>query len=290
MMQRLSLWSIAAFLFAAQCMPSYGYGPKGHRIVADIAARYLTIEAKAGIAAILGETEFHPHSLARMATWPDDIRSDKTWNPDDGSSSDVWNNKLNNTKWHFATVPDPDADLSYLATPPEDLWDGCIVPMLMECQAVLSGKQDGDKLTHLKFLIHLVGDIHQPMHVGNGTDRGGNAVAVTWFGSKTNLHGVWDTKLIENENLSYTEYATFLSEAITATKQAAWSGVDYVGWAQESATHRIQLYKDLGLDQADAPEPSLSYDYAYANKELTELRLQQAGVRLAFLLNTIFSS
>ena len=78
------------------------------------------------------------------------------------------------------------------------------------------------KALALEYILHIVGDVHQPLHAGNGDDRGGNDVKVRWFGDETNLHSVWDSKLIDSRNLSYTEYARWLGRDIDPSETIAW--------------------------------------------------------------------
>ena len=128
-------------------------------------------------------------------------------------------------------------------------------------------------------LVHLVGDIHQPLHVGKPGDRGGNDVKVKWFRSDSNLHRVWDSDMIDDTKLSYTELALSLGTPDKATV-ARWQKTSIRDWATESMNYRPQVY-DIG-------DSNLSYKYSYKYLGAAKDRLLQAGVRLAGLLNQIY--
>ena len=139
-----------------------------------------------------------------------------------------------------------------------------------------------DKIIALKWIVHLVGDVHQPLHVGRGGDAGGNAIKVKWFGKDSNLHTVWDDGMIEATKLSFSELARFVDKAKKA-QVAKWQESDVLVWVQESIVHRTQAYTVPG------PTVSDSYRYSYENMPLVRKRLAQAGVRLAGLLNKVFA-
>ncbi len=129
-------------------------------------------------------------------------------------------------------------------------------------------------------LIHLVGDVHQPLHVGNGTDRGGNDVKVTYFWKSSNLHSVWDTGMIDGQNLSYTEYVAWIDHTSDA-QITQWKNDDLMVWVKESISLRPQVY--------DLPESKeINYRYNYNNIAAANERLLKAGVRLAGLLEEIY--
>jgi len=129
-------------------------------------------------------------------------------------------------------------------------------------------------------LVHLVGDLHQPLHVGNGKDRGGNNIKVKWFGEDTNLHEVWDEKLIEHQNLSFTEYAHFLNLEFDESECIKWIVKDFEFYANESKKYRNVCYS--------FETNNLTYNYMFVTKPILDMRLMQAGVRLADLFNNIF--
>jgi hypothetical protein len=143
-----------------------------------------------------------------------------------------------------------------------------------------SSKLDEKKqIEYLKMIVHLVGDIHQPLHVGCCDDRGGNSVRVKWARTETNLHSVWDSNMIDETKLSYTELADALGEPDKATV-AAWQKATVRDWARESMSYRKQVYA-IG-------NGNLGYMYSFKNLDTVETRLLQAGIRLAGVLNQVF--
>lgn len=236
------------------------WGKNGHRAVGDIAAQYLSEDAQKAVDRVLG-TE----SMAIASTWMDEIRSD--------SSYDYTHD------WHWVTIPD---GMTYEET--EKNPNGDIINAIRTITADLqegnlSAKEEAEKL---KMLIHLVGDIHMPLHVGTGDDRGGNDVRVEWFWDASNLHRVWDSGMIDESQLSYTELSTSINHP-TEQQLNMWQKDDVLDWARESMELRKQVY-DLPEDK------SINYEYMYHNFDTVEKRLLQAGVRLAGLLNNIYAN
>ena len=128
-------------------------------------------------------------------------------------------------------------------------------------------------------LIHLIGDLHMPLHVGRENDRGGNQIKVMWFKTESNLHRVWDEDIINETRLSYTELAESLDKP-TAEQLRLWRNGNVRVWAMENLPYRNQIY---GYDGN-----KLGYEYSYKNFPLIRTRLLQAGVRLAQVLNEIY--
>ena len=137
-----------------------------------------------------------------------------------------------------------------------------------------------EALFNMGELGHYIGDIHQPLHVGNGIDRGGNDVNVKWFGKSTNLHAVWDTDLIDHQKFSYTEYGDYLLLKLSEQDKTQWMNANIYDVISESKIYRDQTYEFENID--------LKWDYFYQKKDLLEIRLLQGGIRLAGMLNEIF--
>jgi hypothetical protein len=235
--------------------------------VAKLAEPYLSEEARAGINAIIG-TENH---LWELSTWPDEIRSDPT----------SWGYTF---PWHYMSIDDnEDIYANFPRSENGDVLTGINTMAARINDPSLSVQQRWEALA---FYVHLVGDIHQPLHVGNRSDRGGNDVRVDWFGQPTNLHSVWDSKIIDHWGLSFSELVTSLDENIILTDSPE-THLAPIEWAAESKTLRAQCYQRLDTDNGD--NPNLGYEYAYYNSELVRDRLRLAGYRLAFQLNIIFS-
>lgn len=246
--------SLVILLFSTQLI--FAWGKTGHRIVGKVAEQYITKNAKIQIKRILGHSD-----LSRVSTWADEIKSDPNW-------KHAWD-------WHFCTIPDGE-DYS----PGEH--KGKAIEKMNDFISTLKNKKSSkiDKQIALKFMIHLVGDLHQPLHVGNGDDKGGNDIKVSWFGEKTNLHSIWDTKLIQHQTLSFNEYANYLLLDIDYSDIRKWQGDPLMTYINESKSIRDQCYDYTG--------DNLKWEYFYKNKTLLEQRLLQAGVRLSGELNRIF--
>ena len=233
-----------------------GWGKTGHRIVGKVAETYLTKNAKTQIKKLMGH-----HDLSRMSNWADEIKSDPSW-------------KIAND-WHWCTIPDGEVY-------EKDKHSGKAVEKVNEFISVLKNKKSKkeDRQIALKFLIHLIGDLHQPMHVGNGIDRGGNDIKLKWFNTPTNLHRIWDSDLINLQELSYSEYSDYLMLNENRGKIRRWQGDDVLIYIHESRDMRTQCYDFSG--------ENLKWEYFYKHKELLEKRLLQGGVRLSGELNRIF--
>ncbi len=176
--------------------PAFAWGKTGHRVTGAIAEQYLSPEARGAVTELLGA-----ETLAEASTYADEQRS----NP-----SRFWQETA--SPWHYVTVPEGQSYAEAGAPEEGDAYTALtrFAETLRDPSASLE-----DKRLALRFAVHLVGDLHQPLHAGNGEDRGGNAVEVTWYGEPTNLHTVWDTKLIDAEQLSFTEWTARLTAGTT---------------------------------------------------------------------------
>jgi len=263
----------AAFLLPS---PALAWGKTGHRVVAAIADTQLSGLARAHIREILGGAE----SLDEAANWPDEMRS---------APGEFWQKTA--TPWHYVTLN----GIIYDHAPSE----GDALQALNHFHSVLQdpNASRADKQMALRFIVHLVGDLHQPLHVGKCCDKGGNDVKVTWFGKPTNLHAVWDSQLVDDEQLSFTELAAKLERHISDQDVVAWWDVNPRDWISESAEIRDTIYPGpanptKGRKSKKAKkgqQPDLSYAYVYKFTPVMEQRLKQAGVRLAAYLNDIFA-
>jgi len=135
---------------------------------------------------------------------------------------------------------------------------------------------------YLRLLIHIVGDVHQPMHVSREEDQGGNKIYVMWFNQKANLHSIWDSNLIEDQKLSYTEYTKAINYT-TASQRAVMQKQPVSHWIYDSYIIAQKLYKEI-----NQPEQKLSYRYIYDHIQIANDQLLKGGVHLAGLLNQIF--
>jgi hypothetical protein len=234
-----------------------GWGPTGHRATGWIAEKYLNKKARQTVEKIL-----KGQSIAMASTWMDEIRSDSTYN------------YMND--WHWVTIPFGQTYEQATKNPKGDI----IETLERIIAALKSRKLDPVKEEqYVKIVIHLIGDIHQPLHVGGKSDKGGNDVKVMWFRTESNLHRVWDSDMIDDTKLSYTELAQSLEQP-SKDQLEQWQRSSIRSWAQESQTYEKQVY--------DYGDGKLGYRYSYLYFPIVRMRLLQAGVRLAGVLNDIY--
>ena len=264
------------FLFACiitiySSMPAFAWGPKGHDIVAAIAEQNLTKKTKKALDKILDGK-----SIVYYSSWMDNIQN-----------SPNWKNGYDKTKtWHYANV---DKGLTYETMEKNkkgDVLTG-LEFLVNELTVNFDNLSDSLKQDYVKMVVHMVGDMHCPMHAGRSTDRGGNGKNVKWFGQKTNLHSVWDSKMIDSaRKWSYTEWVNHLDRKDKKYKKAIVQGT-YHDWFAETVVRAEELY-EYAERQGDEV-PNFSYQYVYDFSPLLENRLQTGGYRLAHVLNTIFN-
>jgi S1/P1 Nuclease len=245
---------------------SMAWGVLGHRIIGQIADSYITSKTKAAITKILGA-----ESVAMASNWPDFIKSDPSYN------------YLSN--WHYINFNSglsQDSMKAFLATDTSTNAYTKINFLIIQLKNKKLSQEN--KILYLRLLIHIVGDIHQPLHVGRLEDQGGNKVKVLWFKDPSNLHTVWDTQLINFQQLSYTEYATAINHTTVAIRKS-WQQQPLSTWLYESYQMAEKIY-------ADIKEPDQKLDYAYNFKYVATVneQLLKGGVRLAGVLNEIFKN
>ena len=256
----------AAIMAACTPTPAFAWGKTGHRVVAAIADTHLSGLTRAHVKELLGV-----ESLDEAANWPDEMRSDP---------HPFW--QKTSTPWHYVTLN----GITYDHAPPE----GDALQALIFFRRLLKDPKASlaDKQLALRFIVHLVGDLHQPLHVGKCCDRGGNDVKVKWFGRDTNLHAVWDSAIVDEEQLSFTELAAKLQRHTRNEDVIAWWNANPRAWISESAQIRDTVYPQPNPKDPSLP-PELSYSYVYAFTPVMERRLKQAGVRLAAYLNDVYA-
>jgi len=267
--------TFVALVAALYSSPVLAWGKTGHRVVAAIADTQLSGLAHAHVEEILGPGE----SLDEAANWPDEMRS---------APDEFWQKTA--TPWHYVTLN----GIVYDHAPPE----GDALEALSRFSKTLqdpNATRDQKQLA-LRFVVHLVGDLHQPLHNGKCCDKGGNDVKVSWFGKPTNLHSVWDSQLVDEEQLSFTELAAKLERHLSSADVIKWWDINPRDWTSESAEIRDTLYppparpkKGQVVKKGEVLLPDLSYGYVYKFTPVMERRLSQGGVRLAAYLNALFA-
>jgi hypothetical protein len=252
---------------------AFAWGPEGHRIIADVARSHLTASARSQVRALLGDDD-----LAAVANWADGIKSDR---PETAG-------------WHFVDIPLSAADFSeardcYRPDPRHLLSEqdhhNCVVDRIEIFERVLADRNapHDQRVEALKFLVHLVGDIHQPLHA-IGEARGGNETHISEFGSQTcgtrpcNLHFAWDIGLLEHSGRhDAKEYAAFLEGLISARNM--WKEPE--GTPEEWSNQSFQLAKKVWVNDGDVVDEA----YYRASMPILNDQLAIAGIRLAKVLN-----
>ncbi|SHJ24683.1 S1/P1 Nuclease [Hymenobacter daecheongensis DSM 21074] len=237
------------------------WGVDGHRAVGKIAERHLTAKARREVQRLLG-TE----TLPLVSTWPDEIRNYPEFK--------------DTAPWHYVNTPSGLTQAQYLqtlATQTEPNAYNMLQAKLRELGD--TGKPEAERLAALKFVVHLVGDAHQPLHAGHAEDKGGNDIKVKFRGKDTNLHSLWDSGLLDYQGLTYTEMACQYDRQLRRRQVRQWQQTPVEQWFWESYQSSTQLYQEAptGTD--------IDYKYYPAHAELMKQRIEQAGVRLAQLLN-----
>jgi tellurite resistance-related uncharacterized protein len=245
-------------------LQSVAWGTEGHRVCGQIADSYLTPKARAAIKAILGN-----ESIAMTSNWADFIKSDTAYRY--------------LSAWHYV-----DFDKAYSYPEMVDFLnhdtkvDAYTKLNFLIGELKKKGLTKENKLLYLRMLIHIVEDVHQPMHAARAGDKGGNDIRLTWQNAPTNLHSVWDSKLIDNQQLSYTEYTAAINHT-TWTQRAEWQKAPISQWLFESSQIAEKLYSEVKTgDVIDA------YKYNFNHIEIINRQLVKGGVRLAGILNQLF--
>lgn len=246
---------------------AHAWGGQGHRLVARIADTELTPQARQQVAVLLAD-EPDP-TLSGVASWADQLREH---DPDLGKKS---------SKWHYVNLGENDCGYA----PPRDCPNGdCVIEALKKQTSVLADRSQPLEARRqaLKFVVHVVGDIHQPMHAGYAHDKGGNDFQLQFNGKGTNLHSLWDSGMIYDRHLDDEAYLAQLL-ALPATSAAKpVLPPDAAGWAQASC--RIAVAPGVYPGKHVLPD-----GYVAQYRPLAEAQLRLAGDRLAAILNTVLT-
>lgn len=238
-------------LFSAN---SFAWGRKGHTMVAQVAFGYLDEATKKNVLGYLDGM-----SLEEAANWMDDIKGDR--------SKDFMK------AYHYANFPK--------GAKPADREGSNIVHILNNTILELGGK---DKLgreeikTKLLFLFHLIGDLHQPLHLGYEHDKGGNMVQLNYRGQGTNLHAFWDSGIVSTQNIDLSDCIN--AKTYTPEELADIRKINVVGWSEESRSYLDHAY--------GYGNPKIQDKYAVESAKIVEIQIQKAGIRLAAVLQLLF--
>lgn len=268
------LHRIGFFLFSILLfVPSlaYGWDAEGHRIVAQIAANELSPVARVAVQDLLGPGDVGQR-MTDASTWADSI---KRYRPDTRS-------------WHYVDIEINSTGYNRNRDCPND---ACIVEQIRRETKILRDRRllRPVRAEALRFLIHFMGDLHQPLHCADNLDRGGNEVRVILRRHRTNLHAVWDREVVQALGRSPAQIATAFARGMNHQDVLQWQRGSIESWTDE--TFRVAQRRVYSQLADHGPyELILPPNYPRDQKKLVQVQLEKAGVRLAFVLNGIFAT
>jgi hypothetical protein len=270
MVFRRCVWVFLASAVLLQSGPSaQAWGPHGHRIATRVAEERLSPAARAAVHELL-----HPgDTLVGVSNWADH----EGYEVEPGSAP-----------WHYVNVP-----ITASQYDPRDCRDGvCVVEKIKHYRRLLANRNAprAERARALLFLVHLIEDVHQPLHVGDNHDRGGNLTQVQFFNEGDNLHRLWDSTILNEISRDERAWLRRIEPLLTLENVAAWSKATVETWTDESLQEAKRAYHF----PPNAPRPLasgalLGREYVEMAAPIIRLRLAQAGVRVANELNAIFS-
>lgn len=253
----------AAIVLLCATLPIYAWGPEGHDLIARIAEAQLTPEAHAKVDAILGPGA----TMVSIANWADSIRRERA----------------PTGPWHYIDIPidKPHRDMA------RDCPKGdCVVQKIEDFEAVLRDPNapPAARREALMFVIHFIGDMHQPLHSSDDNDQGGNAKHVVFEGRNTNLHSLWDSGLLRQMGTEDALFPKWSAESARHAKK--WSNGSVEDWAEQSHRDAVKIVYGR-LPKIGGEGPPYAIDAAYEKKAdpLIRQQIEKAGARLARALN-----
>lgn len=255
--------TLALLALGAQLL--FAWGPEGHRLVARLADQMLTPVAHAQITATLAPDE----TIIALSSWADDVRKDRA----------------ETAPWHYVDIPITSAGLDMQRDCPDN---NCVIAEIADFRKTwhdpsVSAK---DRREALLFLVHFVGDMHQPLHCADNMDEGGNDVVLPFFGEDWKLHSIWDSGVLNHmpeEQMLFAE----LSSDLTPERRWEWSQGSVAGWAGEA----FHIAQENVYGPILRPHPGSALDAVQYKREaepVVRLQIERAGVRLATILNEAF--
>lgn len=241
------------------------WGVTGHRTIGKIAGSHLSPAARSAVHELLGDA-----TLSDISTWADEVRGEPEYR--------------HTGPWHFINLPlglsFPEFEAKVKSMGMENVYGA-----LQQQELILGSPATtrAEKTEALKFVVHFVGDLHQPMHVSREEDKGGNTIQLNYDGKGTNLHSLWDSKLIDHEGLTYEQMAEQYDHA-TPVQIRQWQNEPLLQWIWESYQASSKLYAEVEAMKTR----SIDDRYYAAHINIIHDRLEKAGIRLAGVLNHIF--
>ena len=247
-------------LLATVPLNVYSWGMIGHYTAGYVTDQYLTPKAKAKVTALLSAA-----TVAQISNWGDFVRSDPDFKEKDN--------------WHYTNAEE---GLSKALFAKEIVRRDQGQNVYRVGWLINELKENPNDTAALKLLIHFVQDLHCPMHLAHASDRGGNMIQITWFGQSTNLHSLWDDKLIDAQKMSYTEYGDFLCRTVApGIPLVPYEEGMEIDWAWDSYQVTERIYNNYS-------SINRHYEYMFQYKKFWEERLAAAGVHLASVLNGLY--
>jgi len=240
--------------------PAFAWGAQGHEIISEIALRQMSPKARAQVARLLGSETMLIHD----ASWADEIRDQRP----------------EASRWHYVDIPL--GARSYDAR--RDCRDGdCVVAQIERDRRILADRRarPAVRAEALRFLMHFIADVHQPLHAEDNDDRGGNAVRVTLGRQRTNLHHVWDVDVVQT--LGYDARDVAASITVSPAQRKAWCNGNAADWANESHALARDIYEGTRGHRNLRLSPTTLHSVA----PITRQQLAKAGTRLACTLNQV---
>jgi hypothetical protein len=252
-MKRKLITVALALMLLANPYQSFAWGHKGHAIVAEVAFQYMSPTAKANVMKLLDGM-----SIEDAANWMDAIKSDHA------------NDYMK--PYHYIDIEKGGKEM-----PAGENIVTTLQKTLKDLDNINALSKEEVKL-RLLFLMHLIGDLHQPLHIGYPGDKGGNDVQLSFFGRGSNLHAVWDTEIIEYKGINVAD--VLKTNTYTLEQLATVKKIDVIGWAGQTRSHLKDAYK--------LPSAKVSDQYIDANATVIEAQLLNAGIRLGAVLDHYF--
>jgi nuclease S1 len=244
---------------------AYAWGKTGHRAAARIAEDHLTPRAKAAVQLLLGPGV----RLADFANWADEQQ-------EVGGTA----------AWHYVDVPIGESRYDGRYCPQQ----GCVVSKIQDFRRVLADPVAGkaQKQLALRFLVHFIADLHQPLHVGDDNDKGGNLLQVRFFDEGSNLHKVWDSQIIDRHTQNENVWVWDLTFVANPERVAEWSKGSPEEWASESLILSKTIRRVPGSSASLRPGARIGSEYCRVSRPVIQQQLARAGIRTAWMLNRIF--
>jgi hypothetical protein len=243
------------------------WGVTGHRSIGKIAEIHLIPQAKAAVRELIGDT-----TLADVSTWADEVRGQPAYR--------------STGPWHYINLP-LGLSRTDFETTVKGMTQENVYSALQQQERILGSTASTrtQKVEALKYIVHFVGDLHQPMHVSREEDKGGNTIQVNYAGVGTNLHALWDSKLLDHLGLDDQQMAAKYDHA-TPAEIKQWQNEPVMEWIWESYQASSKLYAEVDAMKSRSIDDS----YYDAHIAIVQDRIEKAGIRLAGVLNDIFKN